>query len=69
MLKSEPTNARRYPLLLTGQRIVFGLLCGLLYDVRYRGFVVLAVQTVFFLFLAIRNPYQSRWMVARLLFN
>ena len=69
LLKDEPNNLNRYPLFLLGQRTLFGLFCGLLFDVSRRGFVLLVIQVAYLLYLVIRNPYRERWMAARLLIN
>jgi len=69
LLKEEPINKNRYPLFLLAQRTLFGLLCGLLFDVNRRGFALLVIQVAYLLYLAIRNPYLQRWMAARLLIN
>ena len=49
--------------------MLFGLLCGLLFDVQHRVFAALAVQTAFFLFVVIRNPYLQCSMKARSILN
>lgn len=69
LLKDEPAVTNRYPLVLMASRTLFGLLCGLMFDVAWRGFVVLSVQIMFLLYVAIRNPYLKRRMIARLLLN
>jgi hypothetical protein len=49
--------------------MLFGLLCGLLFDVQHRVFAALAVQTAFFLLVVVRNPYRQCSMKARSILN
>jgi 4-amino-4-deoxy-L-arabinose transferase-like glycosyltransferase len=68
LLKKDKT-ARYHPVILCLYRLVVGVTLGGLFEFRYTGFIVLAMQIGYLLYIIIKRPYKKAVVSVRGIVN